>query len=217
MIKIHTSLLAILFFAVSSIANANPFSVTWTDTLSASSNLPYIVGEAISITFVLDNGGTSAASQTWNAVDVVSVTFVINNAPSTITTVFDPNSGNGLSSTAGSFATDAAGTLTSAPSAWVDSDGGSPIVSSNDPQGTSTIRWWVNSANEVLQNQSASPDDRSAFTNNVSTNSDPAFWTNPAAVVGGAPTPVPTLSEWALILLVMMLAMFGVIRIRSRV
>lgn len=202
MFKKTISSLTILLLSVSTVAVADPFSVTWTDTLS-SSDLPYLTGEPTSITFVLDNGGSSAASQTWNATDVVSVTFVFNNAPNTITTVFDPNSGNGLSSTAGSFITDAAGTLTSAPSSWNDSDGASPIISSNDPQGTSSVRWWVNGANEIYQNQSASPDNRSASAANVSTNTDPAAWSNP--VPSGAPpagpaTPIPTMSAYGLVL-----------------
>jgi hypothetical protein len=223
MFKKAISRLAILLLSVSTVAVAGPFSVTWTDTL-ASSDLPYIVGEPVSITYMLDNGGSSAASQTWTATDVASVTFVFNNAPNTITTIFDPNSGSGLAGTSGSFITDGTGTLTSAPSDWNGSDGASPIVSSNDPQGTSNVRWWVNGNNEVYVNESVPLDEVSASAANVLTNTDPAAWSDPVAVAAPPPapppppasaTPVPTISAYGLVLTILGLLIVAGRRLRA--
>lgn len=194
----------------SQIAMSAPYSVTWTSTLSGSSTSPYNAGEPTSITFLLDNGGTTNVSQTWNAVDVARVIYVFNDAPNTITTVFDPNSTDGLSSTSGSFATDAAGILISSPTSWNDTSASGTVVSSNDPAGTTDFRWWVNGNNQILVNDAADPR-ADAFANAVDTNISPAAWSNP--VPEGEPqppqptVPVPTTSVWALILLTTLLGL----------
>jgi hypothetical protein len=203
--------LALLLLSVSTLAVADPYSVTWTDTIAAGSTAPYIVGQSMSVTYVLDNGGTSAASQTWNAVDVVSVKFVLNNGA--ITTIFDPNSTNGLANTAGSFVTDATGALTSVPSAWIDNDGPSPVISSNDPQGATDLRWYVNGSNSVYGNRSNPSDWRYADATSVGNNIDPADWSNPASAAATA-TSVPTMSLYSLVLTTLGLLLVAVRRLR---
>ena len=195
---------SVLLMGFSQIAISAPYSVTWTSTLSGSSTSPYNAGEMTSITFWLDNGGTTNVSQTWNAVDVVRVIYVFNDAPNTITTMFDPNSTDGLSDTSGSFATDAAGVLISSPTSWNDTSASGTVVSSNDPAGTTAFRWWVNGANQILVNDTADPF-AEASANAVGTNITAAAWSNP--VPAGEPQPqqtnlpVPTTSTWALVLL----------------
>ncbi len=135
MMKQAVSTLATLLLSASTLAVAAPFSVTWTDTIAVGSGAGYIAGQSLSVTYVLDNGGTTKISQTWNASDVVSVTFVLNNGA--ITTVFDPNGGGGFDLTIGNFATDGTGALISVPVDWSSST--DAVVSSNDPQGTTNI------------------------------------------------------------------------------
>lgn len=200
---------------VSQIAMAAPFSVKWNSTLGASTTAPYIIGESVSITIVLDNGGTSTVSQTWNASDVVSITFLINDAPNTITTVFDPNSGDGIDSATGSFQTDSSGVLIAAPSSWFDNVTGGLYVTSDDPEGAIAFRWWINANNQILVNDSVSPVGTEVWADPVDTNTNPAFWSfigNIEAVYA----PVPTLSNWALIMMTLLLAFVGLTRVRRQ-
>lgn len=213
--KLFKHLFILILLCASQVALAAPFSVTWNSTIGAGSTLPYIIGESVSITFVLDNGGASTISQTWNAADVVSVTFLINDAPNTITTVFDPNSGDGIDFATGSFQTDASGVLIAAPSSWSDNVTGGMYVTSDDPEGTTDFRWWVNGGNEILVNDSAELVGAAIWADPVDTNINPAFW----SFVGGeagAYVSVPTLSNWALILMSLLLAFIGLTRVRRQ-
>ena len=65
--KIISKLAILLSLCGSAVGEADPFSVTWSGTLQGNSDLPYLGGEPVSITYVPDNGGTTALSQTWNA------------------------------------------------------------------------------------------------------------------------------------------------------
>src|SRR5258708_36580093 len=60
-------------------AMAAPFSVTYTDTASNSA-LGIISGQQATIKLVLDNGGSSAASQTWSSASVQCIIFPFNNS-----------------------------------------------------------------------------------------------------------------------------------------
>lgn len=203
---------AILFFiGVSAISQAAPFTVTYTDTIDAGSTTPpYNPGEAFTISIVLDNGGTTTASQTWTSADIVSITFSMNDAPNTISTTFSPVV---LSDTSGSFTTDVAGVLTAVPSGWNDAASGnssptaSTVASTND---TNTISaFYINDANNVYYNNNSI----SAGMTNVDNNTTASFWTNPVSA-NSAPTSVPTLSQWSLILLSLILVAYGVVRTR---
>ena len=56
----------LLFLSVSSFAVAAPYVVTFSDTVGGGSDTPpFNVGEAFTISIVLDNGSSSTASQTW--------------------------------------------------------------------------------------------------------------------------------------------------------
>ena len=124
---------------------------------------PFNVGEAFTISIVLDNGGNSSASQTWTSADVVSITFSMNDAPNTITTVF---SAAALDDNTGDFVTDAMGVLTAVPSNWNDS---SPtVLSTNDPD--TPTDFYINDNNDVYYNTAVS-----AGMTNVNNNTIPAF------------------------------------------
>jgi hypothetical protein len=139
----------------------------------------------------------------------VSITISINDAPSTITTVLSPVV---LSHSVGSFITDSVGVLTTAPTEWNDDATLSTVVSSNDPAGTADLMWWINGGNNVYYH-----DDLSAgvYVENVGNIILPAFWTGPGpAMAPATATPVPTLSQWAIILLSLMLLAIGFVKTR---
>ncbi|WP_231859633.1 PEP-CTERM sorting domain-containing protein [Microcystis aeruginosa] len=103
-----------------------------------------IVGDTAVITYQLDNGGTSLFNQTWNASDIVTVTFNFGNGAHV--TTFNPNGGDGLSVSTGSFVTNASGQLTAVPSEWYDYTNVN-VVSTNSTQ--TPIGWYVNGGNGV--------------------------------------------------------------------
>ena len=208
--KFISKLSPILFFlSVSSLAVADPFTVTYSDTIDpASGTPPFIVGEALTVSIVLDNGGTTTASQTWTSADTVSITFSMNDAPNTITTVF---SAAAMDSNTGDFVTDAGGVLTAVPSAWFDNF--PTVISTNDPSAPQSF--FINSGNAVYANGVGA-----AHMTNVSNNIIPAFWTNPAgATPPPAPataTPVPTMSIWGIGILSGMIVLLGMYHRRRK-
>ena len=131
-------------------AHAAIFTATYTDTVAAVDVLPLVdnvnVGDTAVITYQLDNGGSSLLSQTWNATDIVSVTFNFGNGAHV--TTFNPNGvgGDGLDSTTGSFVTNASGQLTAVPSDWNDVSNVN-VVSTNSTQ--TPTQWFVNGGNGV--------------------------------------------------------------------
>ncbi|MFT5711556.1 MAG: hypothetical protein ACI8QT_002264 [Halioglobus sp.] len=209
-LKFINKLNAILFFlSMSSLALADPFTVTYSDTIDASSTTPpFNVGEALTISIVLDNGGTTTASQTWTSADAVSITYSINDAPNTITTVF---SAAALNSNAGDFVTDAGGVLTTVPSSWtafISSTTSPSVISTNDPD-TPIKGFYINGFNWVYQNDA----NAAAYASNVSNNIIPAFWTNPAEPTV---TAVPTMSIWGIGILSGMIGLLGMYNRRRK-
>lgn len=110
-------------------------------------NRPYVdnvsLGDRFKVVIVMDNGGSTLLNQTWSADNVVSVTFDFNDGAHK--TVFDPNGGNGFSSSIGSFVTDGSGQLTSVPADWGDWSNVN-VVSTNSTQ--TPYEWYLNSAND---------------------------------------------------------------------
>ena len=129
-------------------AHAAIFTATYTGTVAAVDFFPLVdnvsVGNTALITYQLDNGGTSLLNQTWTATHIVSVTFNFGNGAHV--TTFNPNGGNGLTNSIGSFVTDASGTLTAVPSDWFDVSSVN-VVSTNSTQTPNA--WFVNGKNAV--------------------------------------------------------------------
>lgn len=206
--KIFSKLASVLVLCigVSQMAAADPFFVTWNSTLGVSAG-PYNAGDAMSVTMVLDNGGTDAISQVWSAADLVSVTYTLNNGA--ITTVFGST---GLNLTTGNFVTDASGVLVSVPSAWGNFTAGIPVLSTDDPLGSTDVRWVINGINFVYSNYTPGVS-TPARSSDAPSNITPAAWTNPVAVgsalppASGDPNAIPTLSTYGLILTVLGLLM----------
>jgi hypothetical protein len=152
-------------------AHAAIFTATYTDTVfSADADVDNVtVGDTAVITYQLDNGGSSLLSQTWNATDIVSVTFNFGNGAHV--TTFNPNGGDGLDGTTGSFVTNASGQLTAVPSEWYDLNNVN-VVSTNSTQTPNA--WFVNSFNGVYSTNNF---DNEVRLTNVEGNIDPANWT----------------------------------------
>jgi hypothetical protein len=158
-------------------AEASPFTVVWTGTVSGSSVTGIAPGDAATITVTLDNGGTSMASQTWGAADVQSAAFAFG---STLTTFVAPFGGS-LSFT-GSYTTGAGGVLNSVPSFFGGYPGGTDYTSNlaETPDG-----FTLDGANSMFfaNNYSSLVD-----LDNVGSLRNPAAWTlSPAG--GGAVIP----------------------------
>ena len=152
-------------------AHAAIFTATYTDTVFSADVDNVIVGDTAVITYQLDNGGTSLFNQTWNDSNIVSVTFNFGNGAHV--TTFNPNGGNGLSSSTGSFVTNASGTLTAVPSEWYD-DTNVNVVSTNSTQ--TPTEWFVNGFNSVYITGSGI-NRKSVRLTNVSGNIVAANWT----------------------------------------
>ncbi len=133
------------------------------------------IGDPASITVTLDNGGTSDLSQVWTAAHLQSVTFDINNGAATAS-FFSPFDG-GLFRANGSFATDAAGNLISAPFDWWDRDVTADFAASFSFD--TDLAWFINGFNQVLLDDSQSLE---LFLADVGGNIDPANWTRLTAL-----------------------------------
>ncbi|MGK7933914.1 MAG: PEP-CTERM sorting domain-containing protein [Microcystaceae cyanobacterium] len=185
-----TTLTALTLFGVSATsllvtnsAQAAIFNLTYTDTVSFNNNGVDNVnlGDSAVITYQLDNGGTSLLNQTWTASDIVSVTFDFGNGSHT--TTFDPNGGDGLTSSTGSFVTDGLGQLTAVPSAWTDNSQVN-VISTNSAQTPSGFG--IDGNNPVYATNGFIS---SIFLTNVSGTTDPANWTVAPADTPSTPEP----------------------------
>ncbi|GCA71787.1 hypothetical protein MiYa_03329 [Microcystis aeruginosa NIES-2519] len=126
-------------------AHAAIFTATYTDTVLFAGGADNVAaGDTAVITFQLDNGGSSLFNQTWNATDIVSVTFNFGNGAHV--TTFNPNGGDGLTGDIGSFVTNALGQLTAVPFVWSD-DSDVNVVSTNSTQTPSS--WSLDGSNAV--------------------------------------------------------------------
>ncbi|MBE5230462.1 MAG: PEP-CTERM sorting domain-containing protein [Microcystis aeruginosa PMC 728.11] len=151
-------------------AHAAIFTATYTGTVSENFGVDNVAaGNTAVITYQLDNGGSSLLSQTWNASNIVSVTFNFGNGAHV--TTFDPNGvgGNGLTVSTGSFVTNASGQLTAVPSNWSD-DSNLNVVSTNSTQ--TPFSWFVNGGNGVYYT-----DNGDVSLTNVAGNIVAANWT----------------------------------------
>jgi len=102
--------IAAALLAVASLAaQAAPFAITATGTIDQSTFAEIRDGERYAVTYVFDNGGTSAQSQTWLPTDLVCVIWRMNNAADV---VYRQTSFAGAIFWTGPTTTDASGALT---------------------------------------------------------------------------------------------------------
>ncbi len=144
--KRYIYLVMILFTPV--FAQASVVNLTFLSTAdNAQFGAPFVdnvsTGDLFSVVLALDNGNSSLFSQTWSAADILTVTFDFGSGNHT--TVFDPNGGNGLSTSAGNFTTDALGDLIQVPSSWTDTSLVN-VISTNSSQTPDS--WFLNTWND---------------------------------------------------------------------
>lgn len=164
-------------------------SATFLSTANNSDNgEPYVdnvsLGDQFKVVIAMDNGGSTLFNQTWNASDVLSVTFEFNNGAHK--TVFDPNGGDGFSTNVGSFVTNGSGQLTSVPSSWTEQDNVN-IVSTNSTQTPNA--WFLNSLNNKYYTNDF---DFSVGLLNANENTIASNWT-----ISSSPTAIPEPSSLA--------------------
>jgi hypothetical protein len=201
---------------------AAPFAITYSDTTSSAVPSAGINGgELATIKLILDNGNASALNQTWTGADAKCVIFTFNTAQNLFVAI--NYSAVAFPTATGTFTTNGSGVLQSAASDW--EDGSDPVlgtVSTNISGSTPIADWFIDGENQVMDLN----DGVVSFTN-VANNVVAANWTNPApdsGVCGSAPPPppprvqqpIPTLNEWAMVLLSGLLISGGVFSLRRK-
>ncbi|MCA2718942.1 PEP-CTERM sorting domain-containing protein [Microcystis sp. M169S2] len=162
-------------------AHAAVFTATYTGTVFSATVDNVTAGDTAVITYQLDNGGTSLFNQTWNASNIVTVTFNFGNGAHV--TTFNPNGGDGLDGTTGSFVTNASGQLTAVPFVWSDLSNVN-VVSTNSTQTPNA--WLVDGFNGVYYTNNFG---KRVDLTNVSGNIVAANWTIQPAQTQTTPEP----------------------------
>ena len=205
-------------------AVAAPFSVKHVDTVSGAS-LPagIISGQQFTVEFILDNGGSSTASQTWSAANLKLVCFTFNNAQDKSVSIdysSTPLTAGSTVVTIGSFTTNGAGQLQPGVIDWEDDRDPIPNPHVTNLAGVTDVNaWFIDHLNSVLDVNTG----QVGFTN-VASDDQVTNWSNPVASNGACSgggvlppppppppvatsvQPVPTLGEWALLMLTGLLA-----------
>ena len=179
-----------------------PFAIQYETAVSNTGSLPNVsVGDKYTVTLVVDNGGTSAASQTWVLPHLRCAVISFGNnheiyyAQDLVTT---PAGGAG-----GALVTNSDGQITSH---FHSVNGtGTTNYTTNQTHG-GQLEWYVSGINPALMITGTYT---LSTTNGVTLT--PSDWSNPASSISDCsqatatqylptPTAVPTLSEWAMIL-----------------
>lgn len=208
-------------------AVAAPFSVKYSDTVFNSSVAAIPNGQQVTVEFILDNGGSSTASQSWSAANLKLVCFTFNNDPTKFASI--NYSGSPLTAgpetfVLGSFTTNGSGQLQSGALDWEDFR--SPFTApnlTNIAGVTAVTDWFIDAFNHVVSFGAAG---QLGFTN-VTNDGQFTNWSNPVASTGSCSggssgpgpttnTPIPTLSEWALVLLIGLMLAVGAAAVRGR-
>ena len=196
-------------------AMAAPYAITYTGAI-ASSGVPAQApdGAAFTLTLVMDNGGSTAAGQSWAIADLTCGFWRWNS----VAVALDL-SGSGVALGAGSAATNPAGALTAVfsdvntggPMAWADYD------VAGLPAGGTSIGWYANGLAQsfgIMAPWGGSFDDGTG-TPAGGVSMVPGRWSAPQPFTGAcdasavpppippaaAATPVPTLGQWGALLL----------------
>ena len=141
MMAIAVSVLA----ALPAAAEANPITLSFASQLTASpSNIPgTVAGDPFNIAIVVDNGGASVLSQSWNLADFVSATVTIGGTYSAFTTT--ANGGfsattNSLGQVASIALSSTIGTDSLGTFVWLIVNSGNPVMFSGSSAATPTVR-----------------------------------------------------------------------------
>lgn len=181
-------------------AMATPFSVKYTDTVSAVTPPPGIInGEQVTVEFILDNGNSSAANQTWSAANLKLVCFTFNNAQDKSVSIDysgSPLTANGSTVvTTGNFTTNASGQLQTGTIDWEDFRDPIPNPHVTNLAGVTTVSdWFIDHFNHVIRFNTGQLGFANVTNDDAVTN-----WSNPVAsnglCSGGAAIAPPTVAK----------------------
>jgi hypothetical protein len=210
---------------------AAPFSVKYADTVGAS-GLPaeILVNQQAIVELILDNGNSSATNQSWSASHLKCIIFTFNNAHDkwvAINYSGSPLSANAETAVIGTFATNGSGQLQSGTFDWEDFRTPFNTPNSSNLSGSPAVgAWFIDHFNSVLSLGSAPPKNVDFL--NVTHDDQTANWSNPVSSTGtcaGPSTPpitpppivsaavsVPTLSEWGLVALSLLVTLIALVR-----
>jgi hypothetical protein len=213
---------AVLVCACAGTAQAAPFAITAIPGVGVvqDSGFPEIPnGQYYTVTFVFDNGGSTAIDQVWTSQHLVCAIWRMNAG----SVVFAQNLTATPALAAGFVKTNSAGSMTEMYARVQSNDGVPPGSYTASGVALGTVRWWANNVNEVFSSEA----------NNVARifndqagglRMDATFWTNPQSFNGECaapapppvPTAVPTLAPWGLATLAGGLAGLAAWRRRTR-
>lgn len=180
-------LAAALLAASATTASAAPYASTYADTIGATTFTNAAAGQAFSVTLVFDNGGSSTASQTWEASDLTCVIWTVNNAVYAQDLTATP-----VSSQMGSLSTDVNGAMwgvfstlvgNSVPPAAYSSSGFAPAPG--------TVTWSITGINSLFMSNAGPYVDGAAPGNLTAAGN----WSSPAPFAGGCAAPPPGPSQ----------------------
>jgi hypothetical protein len=220
--KILQTLAAAAMLLAAGPAAAAPYSIRYTGTMSTSFIPGISPSQGFDVTFVFDNGGSTAASQTWNSSHLKCTIWRFNTARNLVYTqnlVGDPPS-----IATGTATTNSIGVLTGNFTEIRDI----PVTSSSSVtvSGGSlafNIAWFANNVPDIFADNG--PGYRAAANTANGIQMAASNWTNPVPFNGdcagtylGTPPvyEVPTLSQWAMILLAMLMGGAGWLALRRR-
>lgn len=205
-LKIAAALAGLVAMSTPVVVSAEPYAITYTSTVSASGFPEVTVGEGFDVTLVFDNGGSTAAFQTWSPADLRCVVWRFNDARDVV--FAQDLEGFVFFTSAGSVSTDGAGVLQTNFTAL----NALNVTSDYDIVGAGwvgAIDWHTDGFNPAFENP---PTAMSAQGGGISMAI--GAWSAPTPYVddcGGLrplapPPPVPTMTEWAMILFGLLLA-----------
>lgn len=191
-------------------ASADPFAISYTGTMLSSAVPEITAGQTYDVTLVFDNGGSTAASQTWTTGDLQCVIYRFNTARNVVFT--QDLVANAPTASTGSASTNAAGLLLTNFDQVIDYPTSSGLSYTGTIRPSATYQWFANGFNGVFSDlDEGDVNDQAGGVLMAAAN-----WTSPTPFSGdcagrqiGAvvpPAPVPTMSEWALILMGLLLA-----------
>jgi hypothetical protein len=142
----------VLTLSVAGSAFAAPYSSTYTGTIgteSSSIHFPEVnEGESYSVTLVFDNGGSTAANQTWNETHLTCIFFNVNDAGD-VTYAQDLTVAT-IDQSSGLIVTDAGGVLTSMFDRVIDDTVAPGTYEASGIALQDSLAWYLNSSNDVF-------------------------------------------------------------------
>ena len=232
-----TAVCGCVALAMAATAIASPYFVSYSGTISGSEFPEIISGQTYTVTVVVDNGNATTASQTWSGSALTCVIWRMNTAGN-VFFAQDLAATNASLFLAGSLTTNAAGVLTGNFSE-IDQITVAPVgtYASGGIALVPDINWYMNSFNDVFQDQVQLINTRSFADASGGVQMAVPNWTNPQPYTGtclagtgggsgpggggggggGTPAaPVPTLSDWMQIVLASLLGISALFVLRRR-